>query len=46
MRALFSSMMRVMIPRLNLSFSMFILIFAPVADVVVTIHKAVHRITS
>jgi len=39
-------MMRVMIPRLRLEFALFLLIFAPIADLLTAIQKAIHRISS
>jgi hypothetical protein len=38
--------MRVMIPRLSLSFSVILLALAPIASVVSAIQKALHRISS
>jgi hypothetical protein len=45
-RTAFTSMMRAMGPRLRLDFAMLLLIFAPIADVLASIPKAIHRISS
>jgi len=42
----FTSIMRAMGPRLRHDFAMFLLIFAPIADVCAAIQKAIHRISS
>jgi hypothetical protein len=45
-RAVVSRMTGIMIPRMSLEFSLLVLALAPIENVISTIQKAVHRISS